>query len=177
MSGQLLLDMDGVLADFVAGFCATHGIENPYNDPANHGNPSVTKISGLPPHIAYGPMEHDWWANLPPLPWAFELVSLLEERFGDSICILSKPTWNVGCMGGKFEWICKHFSQFKERFLFGAAKFFAAGPGKVLLDDHEDNCKKFREAGGEAILFPGLWNRLYSVDDHITYVRKELEKC
>lgn len=31
-------------------------------------------------------------------------------------------------------------------------------PGRVLIDDNDTNCAKWREHGGTAILFPQPWN-------------------
>lgn len=119
----------------------------------------IQPIFGLSASELWDPMGRKFWANLPPYPWAREIVQLLEDHFGtERICILTSPIRTDGCVDGKMDWIRKHFPQFRRRFLVGPAKEFCAGPRHVLVDDHSVNIENFANAGGHTFLFPAPWN-------------------
>jgi 5'(3')-deoxyribonucleotidase len=154
---KVFLDMDGVIAAFERQAQAYFGIEDPYLDESNLGKFNVYSEH---PRFNWDALEYDFWRGIPPTPEANELVHLLEATFGaENITLLSAPTFNVGCMPGKKDWIGAHFPQFLRRYLFGNAKQFCASPQSLLIDDKDENVDRFIDAGGAAILFPRPWNR------------------
>jgi 5'(3')-deoxyribonucleotidase len=158
---KVLLDMDGVIADFVAGACAHHGIANPWDRPEMLGEWDFMKAlpEGMSATTFWGSLGLDFWANLDKTSEADELVEYLEQRFGEeNICILSSPCLTPGCVEGKLLWIKKHYPRLARSYLFGPRKEFCARPNTLLIDDLDHNVWKFREHGGAAILFPRPWN-------------------
>lgn len=93
--------------------------------------------------------------------------------------ILTSPSLAPSCLEGKVRWLYEHFPKEKGRhfsdFLIGNQKHLLAWPGRVLIDDAEANVEKFRSAGGEAILFPQVWNGNFEVEDRLAYVKNQLQ--
>lgn len=168
MIRRVLLDMDGVLVDFLGGACRLHNktYEGLPHDPDNQPEQKPWDIEPLfemtPPEL-WDPMGREFWANLDPLPHAFEVVDILTKRFGEeNICLLTSPVRTDGCIDGKMDWIRKHLPQFKRQFLVGPAKQFAASAQHVLVDDHAKNIEAFKDAGGHVFMFPAPWNHRYN---------------
>lgn len=158
------LDLDGVLVDLVTGFIDYLGIDNPYHDPDNLGQfDRLRKINVPEGKDAFDDLDYHFWANLPPMPDGPEIYEMVEWYFGKgNICLLSSPTRNPESAAGKLAWINQHYPQLSRSFFLGTAKHFAASRNKVLVDDFDYNVEVFREAGGQAILIPRLWNSHHS---------------
>lgn len=164
MPAQCLLDLDGVIADFVTGICGAHNKPNPYLEKEHFGIFDTAGLWTMPWEEFIEPCNKEFWANLPKMPDADEIIAAVTDFFGiENVCILSAPTLNGGCVDGKIEWLSKHYPQFVEsgRYLFGPRKDFCAGPYRVLIDDRDENITKFRENGGNAILLSRPWNSFY----------------
>lgn len=165
MDQKCFLDVDGVIADFVAGACEIHNAEYPYFQPQNMGIYEMEGLLGLTSIEFMEPMNKDFWAGLKPTQDAGDIVRLVEEKFGPkNVCLLTKPVHTPGCLEGKVLWIRHHFPQFLNRFLIGSAsKAFCAAENTVLIDDHEKNVEAFTSAGGNGFLMPAPWNWKYNL--------------
>lgn len=165
---RCLLDMDGVLVDFVGGACRHHGIRDPYDDPQNWGKPKLDELAGMPKSVFFAPLGEDFWANLEPTRECFALVEMLEKHFGkEAVCIMTSPVLTHGCYEGKLCWLRKHLPQFSRRFLVGPTKEFAAGPEVTLVDDSDSNIDRFLAWGGDVIQVPRPWNRLHKLSSAV----------
>jgi hypothetical protein len=61
--------------------------------------------------------------------------------------------------------------------MLGPNKTLLANPRVLLIDDADSNYTKFRAAGGEAVLFPQLWNaNAGHTESKLTYLRQELDQ-
>ena len=162
---KCLLDMDGVLANFVAGMCSRHGRTSPYLDPANFGNFEMAEPWGMDQDTFWSVADLEFWVGLPVLDGAYALVAGLEHIFGrENICILSAPPKeSVDCVRGKLLWLKEHFGDYANSFLMGPKKEFCAAPNHLLVDDYDRNVDKFRAAGGSAVQVPRPWNRLHKL--------------
>lgn len=187
---KLLLDLDGVLVDFVGGACRELGFEYPYDDPRNHLKYDIISVfnerkedgtlrykpgetEGITAKDFWAPMGEDFWANLQPYRHMGEVVSFLEGIFGqENICLLTSPCETPGCTKGKMRWINDHLPAYSRRFLIGPAKEFTAR-GNLLIDDYEGNAQKFRGAGGFAWVFPQMWNSRWKEKDAAVDLLKE----
>lgn len=168
---KILLDMDGVIANFIAGTCRLHSVRNPYDDPKNYGQIDIQDLIGIAGPAFWARMDREFWAGLPKMPDADTIVDLLEDQFGvKNICILTSPVRTIGCADGKLDWLRKHFPQYRRQFLIGPAKEFCAHKNSILIDDSEANVRKFRDAGGRALLIPALWNYAYALDPLATLI-------
>lgn len=158
---QILLDMDGVLADFVGGIARAHGRPDPYTSKSSFGVFDIERLWGMTSKEFWFPADSlEFWAGLSPTPEAFPLVSLCQSLVGrHNIAILTSPSSSVQCIPGKRQWIDRYFPQYASRMIFGSAKQFLAAPHRILIDDRDSNVDSFIMAGGPAILLPRLWNR------------------
>lgn len=170
---KVLLDLDGVLVDFIKGCCELHGRNDPYQDKENHGKFDLEKLFGIDSHQFWNGMEHDFWYNLQPMHDAFEIVEAIESVVSQKdICILSSPSMNPGSMSGKIAWVERNLPAYRRSFLFGPKKEFCANPSHVLIDDYDKNTCRFSTAGGKTILVPRPWNSLHlnhrdNIPEHI----------
>jgi len=159
---KILLDVDGVLANFVQGACRLHGHTDPYTKEKNLGNYSIQDLLGIQGPAFWDMMDEHFWFTLKKMPLADKIVEYLENRFGqESICLLTSPIRHRGCHRGKMRWIEKYYPQYSRQNLIGKPKHFCAGPDASLIDDFENNVAKFSAHGGHAFLMPAPWNRKY----------------
>lgn len=158
----ILLDMDGVLSDFV-GAASIAFNRNPVEVYMNWpmGTYDIAKVLetttlGLWTRIdACG---ENFWATLRQYSWAKDLYEGCKKI--DDTYFLTSPSTDPACLSGKMKWICA-FTESRDfrNFLIGPAKNLCAKPSNILVDDCDYNVDNFREAGGKAILFPQPWNK------------------
>ena len=172
---KILLDVDGVLADFVTEACH-------YNDHDLHTDPDTGAltlmgsrgdewpwpageydIAGMMGFTACEFWHHldykNFWLGLRPYDHVSHLLTLLARTFGKkNICLLTTPALSEHCVPEKIQWIEKHLPDYAEQYLIGPAKEFCAHDDSLLIDDSDANVNKFRNAGGNALLFPQWWN-------------------
>lgn len=166
---RLFLDLDGVIVDFAQGCIDWYNLDCNVKD--------FTKWSKIFKYFTG--YEKDFWEGLTDKFWvelkftkeAKEILELLKDV---KPCILTSPG-HTGA-GGKQQWIRKNLPDyFKDgRYLIGPAKHYLATSDSLLIDDSQENCRKFEEAGGYSILIPRPWNDLRD-NDLITYLKGKLE--
>lgn len=175
---QCLLDVDGVLTDFVGGLLAVHGIkDDPYHRPENLGLWNTNEALGMSAEECWGPLNcFEFWANLDFKEDAHMILEIVESKFGrENIALLTSPAlFNHECSSGKHYWIDKHLPRYRGRWFIGEGKAFLAAPDRVLIDDRDKNYDEYIQKG-PAILLPRPWNRLHKLDS-IPYLEKELSK-
>lgn len=163
---KCMLDLDGVLVDFLAGAHKFHGL--PYS---NEDYPyTLGEYQNCPPPTSkmttrefWDKLGHEFWADLSWILGGRTILAMVEDFFGkENTCLLTTPTLNHGCITGKMEWIECEMPDYRRRYLIGPVKYFCASPDTVLIDDSDHNVNAFREAGGQAILVPRPWNSAYN---------------
>lgn len=176
MKTEVFLDLDGVLVDLVGGVSKFYGVPQPFLNPANHGKYYLDKILGIKPEDFWSPLGYDFWSTLEWMPDATEILFRLFHYVDHKqSTLLTSPISTEGCVEGKCHWIRKHMPRWSRRFLIGSGKEAIAGPGKLLIDDYDQNVDKWIEAGGPAILVPRPWNRLHALPT-LTYLSTELKR-
>lgn len=157
MSYKILLDMDGVLADFYGYAMKLHGIET-WPAPSKRG---VDQLLGISRdefwNLTYG-LDANFWLNIEPYPYAREFVDLLSKLPLTTLYVLSRPTNHGRCHQHKFEWIKKYFPELTENVMLARDKSLCARSNHLLIDDDEDNTIPFQIHGGKSLLFPQIWN-------------------
>lgn len=162
MIEQAMLDMDGVIVDFVKGICELHGRPNPYLNEQNLGIFDMDKIWNIPAKEFWEGTGFDFWSNLEFTPDARLLLDVLDKFLGlDNVCILTSPNSSEGCVEGKIDWVRKHLPEFKKRILVGSSKEFTTSKKRILIDDRDSNIEKYIQCGGKTYLFPQPWNKAY----------------
>lgn len=156
---QIFLDMDGIFVDFDEGVRRHYDVE---------WHPTEWKI----PYKEFGTTFDQFWEDIDDadfwseLPWTEDgkrIVSLVEPL---KPTILS-ASFLDGATAGKMAWLTKNYPDTmkdgQRRVLIAngkEAKQAIAGPGKILIDDNNDNIDEWANAGGIGILYPRPWNRL-----------------
>lgn len=170
----ILLDMDGVIANFVdgaieaAGLPMTHGQASKWNFHLDHMSEDEfwTKIAQRPA----------FWLNLEPYPWANELVDMCLEVAPVLFC--SSPCLDANSASQKIEWLRRHgfMAEDKNDYILTSHKGLMGHPSRLLIDDGKHNIEAFEAAGGKTILFPQPWNsdRRFSNEERLSLVREEL---
>ena len=149
-------DLDGVLADFVGGALMIHNRTDVEHSQIPWDMPAHLAMS---PEAFWAPLGFAFWRDLEPHDDGMELFRRVEELVGrDRIALVSSPCQTAGCDEGKRAWVAKHLPGYERSLFLGGDKWKLAGPTKLLLDDHEGNLVKFRDAGGAAVRVPRPWN-------------------
>lgn len=175
---RVLVDMDGVLADLHAGVVDVLGIPDPYDDPELVGvwdwwgalgykKPDFWRLIGTV----------DFWAGLPPMPQAFDLIEVLCQQFGaENLAVCTHPPSETPAADhGKRVWLERHIPWLVPRLIKTAAKEMAAGPDALLLDDGEHNVRAFRMRRGQALLMPTRGNANHRfADDPVQFLCERL---
>lgn len=189
--GSILIDMDGVLVDFVSGACSVHGvtrtqleeywpvctwsITKPMGDLRRvilresvnllgQEFPDFTDSDLWAPINNMGP---EFWIGLQPLPWIDQLIKAVEET-GMEWHIISDPSpaCSLAAYDGKCRWLKNYFGNDFDRFALTPHKHLFASRKNMLIDDKKENVDKFTEAGGMGILFPARCNHLHKHADN-----------
>jgi 5'(3')-deoxyribonucleotidase len=162
MKQQILLDMDGVLVDFLSG--ALECLNRDFNRNVTieeyadkFGLWGTYDYYGITTKEFWDSIHStpDFWYNLKPMPWYKELYNFLSE-LGD-VTIITTPSLDPSCAMQKLQWLDNYMGIKSDAVLLGSRKYLLAGNG-ILIDDYQVNVEKFKSAGGEAILIPSNWN-------------------
>ncbi len=165
----IFLDMDGVLCDFVGPACEFFQVNNPYDGKFTGWN--FIEELGFREDFFFGRLSSWFWRNLPPMPWASELISLCEKH-GEVVILTSPPAHGVeAAVGGKMVWMQRFCPKYVERMIFTRSKHLLIRENAVLIDDCEDTTKRW---GSSGILFPAPWNSLVGAGE-IATIRNALD--
>ena len=161
---HILLDMDGVLADFFTPALSrlnAHSERAPtpadtYR--ANFGFDMAAAFSITPEKFWQLIDTEDFWRKLTPLPHAKRLIAAVRGT-GIPFFVASSPSMGYHCVPQKMAWLYHHLGIKQTQCMFGSAKHLMARPGALLIDDLDKNCDAFVGAGGSAVLLPSNWNK------------------
>lgn len=156
MTPTIFFDMDGVLADFVRGALRHHDKSGFYYNDVLWDFPEQIGFQSASDPAFWNPLGEEFWVNLGHHEDGAELYRRLVGCA--PMAVLSSPCRTHGCDAGKRRWIEMWYPTLRRNTFLGNNKELIAGRGKILLDDHDDNCKKWIKAGGWAITIPRPWN-------------------
>jgi 5'(3')-deoxyribonucleotidase len=139
---------------------------------------AASELLGQPQQLQetfWGQYTEDFWRILPVSDLCYPLLQRCDKLVGEkNVCILTRPTNHGSCLSGKLKWINDHVPTMIHNYLIGCPKHLCASPDALLIDDSEENVRRFRHYGGQAILVPRPWNALHSIKDPNQYVLKEI---
>ncbi len=166
MISRIFVDLDGVLADWASSAIRLHGrTPAAVFDSWPLGTYDLAAVLGISGNAMWHPINEagaDFWANLEPLPWCGDLLTLCQRTAPTTI--LTSPSKDPAAAAGKTRWLQAVFGSGFRDYLIGPAKAACAYPGAVLIDDADENCDSFVASrqgvhtGGHAIVFPQRWN-------------------
>lgn len=158
------LDMDGVIADFVAAAAPLFG-----SDPDEVKNKvSQSGAWGIKQHLTPPVSQEDFWkvvndlgepfwTEMPAFRWHLDLFDACRRVSGGRTIICTAPSRSPASVSGKLRWMQKHHGVEFRDFIFIPRKELLAGPGAVLIDDRKRNVDRFIQAGGAALHFDSTW--------------------
>jgi 5'(3')-deoxyribonucleotidase len=171
---HILIDMDGVLCDFLSPVLDLFGF--PMDEyPAGEWNvEDVLRVSKDDVWRCISEVK-DFWLNLKPYPWYYDLLDRI-NRTRIPWTVATKPARDPECAKQKIQWMKKHIQPEFGRYMVGRQKFLLAGPGRLLIDDSDENVNRFVECGGQAILLPQRWNSRHDyTGDKMAFLNAALE--
>lgn len=180
---MILLDLDGVLADWARPACRLVGLTEgqiadlfakwPKDPETNLPIYGLHRVLGMHRIELQGLVDRqgvDWWASLPVLPGARELFKGL-LKLDPEVVFCTDPGYTPGAATGKLLWLQRHFPERSEHFHLTSRKADLARPTRILIDDSPENCEAFRQQGGKSILFGQPWNSSpVGVEDVLFYL-------
>ena len=177
-SPVIFVDLDDVLVDFTSAACQIHGFNPEVVREKQRGEWGINTVMGLTLDEFWEPIhnyvwgENKFWEGLELLPWAIDLIKVVEKactRRGCQWLILSSPSSTAECHLGKVKWLKNHFGKDFSKFIITGRKELLAGPARLLIDDREKNCQSFTAAGGESFVFPQYGNAFYNEREQAIY--------
>lgn len=158
----ILLDVDGVLCDFVSGYLTLVYEETGRQFEHHHVTQfDLKRALGLSDtesaSVAQRVQQPGFCAGLAPLPGAVDGVRLLQE-VADVYIVTSpwnsNPTWTHE----REKWLAAHFGIHHSHVLHGSAKHLVVGD--VFIDDRAETIVKWNAAhpGKTAVLWETPWN-------------------
>lgn len=172
---KIYLDFDGVVVDFVKGAYLAHNrkhSEEIVNNEVKHFDWWIDQwnISNKQFWSKIDNLGSKFWSNLEPYQWFDELINLCEN-----FSIATSPSHHSSATSGKIDSIQKLLGNKFRAYHITPEKWDLGAPGRILIDDLEDNCIKFEENGGFSILMPQPWNKNnHLLDDRMEYVKEQL---
>jgi hypothetical protein len=107
-------------------------------------------------------------------PWVLHRAARLVGR--ENVCLATSPTKCPESLAGKLDWIHRHMPPWMHRqYAITPRKHLFGRPGALLIDDLEENIRRFEQRGGCGILVPRPWNRLREAEP-FEAVESQLEK-
>lgn len=181
---RILLDMDEVIVDFYDGIAHLYGYDREKFRQARMKLPSTwdsTPSLGITHAQFWEPintMGADIWVQLPPKPWLRSLIDIIDFNSNGDWYIVTNPSleFSESALRGKELWMRRHLPEYIDRLVPTKHKHVLARQGVVLIDDNEDNCAKFQEHHGDAIVFPAIGNSRYTMaNDPLPFVAHGLK--
>lgn len=173
----IIIDMDGVLANFRKGVSNLFGVGLEMMDGWNLYRTIGVDLDAFWSKIAN---EEDFWVNLEKFPYVDELIYMV-EKYASDIIICSHPPRYPGSYKGKKIWLDKNNLGEYRHFIGNADKGWLACENRVLIDDYMENVHSFERNGGKGILFPQIYSLQYInaldelPDDKVLYVEEKLK--
>lgn len=149
---MILLDMDGVLCNFVQASLDVHERTEKHDDIKTWGYYSDwgmsdadfwNKCSGVA-----------FWATLTEYPWAGQLVATADSLAEHYFLTAPSSTRRAECIVGKEQWLLGQCY----RMIPTEHKHLLAAPGRVLVDDSEKNITNWIKNGGIGVGLKQPWN-------------------
>lgn len=168
--------MDGCITNFSKGceliFPNYSKEHKPLDDMISHLK--ISKKEFWDTIDSYG---ENFWLNLEPEEWAYELINIV-KFYDRDFTILTSPSRSHHAGSGKILWLQKFFHKKFSNYIITPAKNKQRNANKksILIDDNEKNCEEFRSRLGYTILFPRIWNQNHELENQkIEHTKKHLD--
>lgn len=177
----VLLDMDGVIADFnVAALIAFGFTESEAKKRVENWTPGVWSVEdeiGREKGELWKVIANNkrFWEDIPIYNYTKKFIKELKSNHDVYIC--TSPSPHHDCPTGKLKWLSNHNLGLSRNVVITKHKHLLACPNKCLIDDTDTKINKFVEHGGNGVLFPQRWNTMHSFDGNkVDYVLSEIDR-
>lgn len=151
MIRSVFVDMDMVLADFITG------IERKYDCQLPDGfGYDIGRTIGRNWDALKWDLDKDFWADMPLMPWAQQLMKWLTHEF-EHVYVLTHAEPISGFIEGKLMWLHLWFPEYIDKMIVTKHKSVMARPTTMLIDDYPAHCKAWRAHRGKAVEVPSRW--------------------
>jgi 5'(3')-deoxyribonucleotidase len=170
---EIRLDLDGVVANFVKAsqqlFSMPIVEETTYDHWVNWGissNEFWHKVN----------TSKTFWEDIEPFDDFRQIVQLVES-YDPNYKFLSSPSNSPNCYSGKYRWVDSHFGFIKtsKRLILASDKSDCASEFRLLIDDNDNNVRKWIDAGGLGFLWPQPYNENKHIENKIETLTDFLE--
>lgn len=154
MINRIYLDMDGVTHDFAGDLLKLLGKK--WSD---HKYGDYEGILGDVPSETWQRIVEageEFWINMTQLLPVKQLFFDL-SAFGE-VYFLTSPARIPTSASGKIRCLQKIFGEQFRKYIVTPHKHLLANKHSILIDDYQDNCKKFIDCGGYAYRWDSQWN-------------------
>jgi len=155
--------MDGVLSDFVGASEVLLGTE--LKSKWKNSVYTIPTIVGMSEVDFWNKVDDNsekFWGEMPLCEDAGKLYRGCINLVGkDNVFVASRPSNNPESSKYKLIWLQKYFPSLAKRFFLCKQKYLLAAPGRVLIDDSDDEVQMWFNNGGSTILYPRPWNSGY----------------
>ena len=170
----IFFDLDGVLADLDKALCQLHGRSDLVDnrraaERSTEGPPylNMGEVMGMDSKELVQTTSGWWWAQLPMLDWATELVAKAQRIAPHArIMFLTSPPDHASAADAKRDWVCAMFGIEHRRNVIICPtehKWRTVGEKDMIIDDHPQVIWNCRQTGVKHTwLFPTPFNTEYS---------------
>ena len=155
-SFTILLDLDGVLCQFVKGVCDLYSLD--YDQIMRDWKPGVWDIFSqidVDKNKFWRRINANFWKNLIPYKEAYKLIDLCKQ-LTDNVYICSSPGTCIPAYEGKILWLERYLPGIE--FVLTQHKELLARSKTILIDDNSKTNGKFLQNGGMIVEYPRIWN-------------------
>ncbi len=159
---RIYIDVDGVLADFVARILYNYNTKNgtsyTHEDVTDWGFTDILKGENWRTYL-----DDRFWADLPALQGASPLMLAVRATGRPYAFLTMLPDGTGLSVEGRREWLDKWFTWFdndkpSELMIVAARKELVVHPGDLLIDDNPEFIKAVKNNGAEGFLLAQPWN-------------------
>ena len=173
---MIVFDLDGVAVNFCKAAYEIHGKTFTDDVPTKF---DFFEDWGMTAAEFWKPIDTEganFWKRLEKFSWTEGLIAKLTS-YPVEFVVATSPSTSATCTAGKVDLIKSLFhSKFRD-YCITPRKWYLSCPGRILIDDSDENCKKWEERGGRALLFPQPWNKnSYLIDHRISWLYDALEE-
>ncbi len=175
----VLVDVDGVLADFVGGVCAR--VNETIPKIVHQFKPTDFKewdIGKLLPSYWKGIVSKPGFCyNLEPYPDAKEGMKALLDS-GAKIVVVTSPWHSETWISERIEWLALHMKISRQDVIFAEGKHKALIKGDFLIEDSLENAQAWnRNQSGYAHLVNRPWNQDTTLLERVDSFSHAVERC
>lgn len=164
---KIFCDLDDTIVDCFGAALRLHGYEDLAADPLFPKTYNgAYEVIGITHKHFWDEVENQgpaFWYSLPYMPHGIALLNYLFS-LEHEVHIASRVIGANGCKG-KWDWAEEHLPAGTPLHLT-TDKSALAAPGRLLIDDSEDNVEKWVDRGGDAVLAPAPWNHNWGYLDN-----------